>query len=248
MLFLEKIASETFKSTPNPLEKPSLCAMFRLHSPARLSGPLKAPTFFWSIKPKRAAASGESGLSTSREKEFEAALEPIVENCGFEVVDLEYQPRGKVLRVFIDEPPQSDLSELPPELTAKSSQITLEDCAEVDRAIGEWLEEDDRFPEGLTLEVSSPGVNRKIKKDRDFFRFRGEDVFVKAIRPLSSKECDTELDFGKKGRKQFHGTLLGLDEARERVLLQIDGKKVSVPREMVTRAQIDFDVSKMKFR
>ena len=100
----------------------------------------------------------------------EALARRALADSGVELVDLEYSPaRGNsVLRLFID----------------REGGITLDDCARVSRAVGDVLETEDPIPGSYRLEVSSPGVNRALKNERDFVRYRGDPAHVVLRKPV----------------------------------------------------------------
>ena len=114
---------------------------------------------------------------------IEQLIEPFLEREGYELVDVEYVKEGKhrFLRIYIDKP----------------EGISLDDCKFVSEYIGEKLDEMDPIQENYFLEVSSPGIDRKLKKDKDFEKFKGSDVEVRLY---------TAVD----GEKNFEGQLLGL--------------------------------------
>ena len=99
------------------------------------------------------------------ESRTEAMLMPIVEAKGFELVDVEWVKEGAnwYLRAYID----------------KENGITVDDCEEVSRALSDLLDEEDFISENYILEVSSPGLDRPLKKEKDFARSIGKDVEVK---------------------------------------------------------------------
>jgi len=129
-------------------------------------------------------------------------VEPILEDFGYELVDLEFKQEGPewFLRIFID----------------KEGGIGLEDCTSVSREVSAILEVEDIIDRAYRLEVSSPGLDRPLKKPEDFERFTGERIKVKSL---------DLIDPDNRGhkRKTFIGTLLGLHDGRIR-LQQVDKK------------------------
>ena len=121
-------------------------------------------------------------------KEMETTCErlvtPILDEHGFELVDVEYVKEGSnyYLRVYAD----------------KEGGITIDDCVVVSRALSPLLDEYDKeFKEPYILEVSSPGLLRPLKKDKDFARNLGKMVEIKLFRPLEGskvKEFEAELE------------------------------------------------------
>ena len=108
---------------------------------------------------------------------------PIIEEHGFELVDVEYVKEGAnyYLRVYAD----------------KEGGITIDDCVEVSRALNPKLDAYDKeFKEPYILEVSSPGLLRPLKKDKDFARNLGKMLEIKLFKPLDGskvKELEAEL-------------------------------------------------------
>jgi ribosome maturation factor RimP len=120
-------------------------------------------------------------------KEIEATCEklvtPIIEERGFELVDVEYVKEGSnyYLRVYAD----------------KEGGITIDDCVDVSRILNPLLDQYEKeFKDPYILEVSSPGLLRPLKKDKDFARNLGKMVEIKLFRPLDDskvKEFEAEL-------------------------------------------------------
>ena len=119
------------------------------------------------------------------ESRTEAMLMPIVEAKGFELVDVEWVKEGAnwYLRAYID----------------KENGITVDDCEEVSRALSDLLDEEDFISENYILEVSSPGLDRPLKKEKDFARSIGKDVEVKLFKAINKE-------------KEFVGILTAYDE------------------------------------
>ncbi|HGM3218286.1 TPA: ribosome maturation factor RimP [Clostridioides difficile] len=142
-------------------------------------------------------------------KNLEATIEEIVtkitDEHGFEMVDVEYvKEAGEYyLRVYID----------------KEEGISLNECELVSRELSPILDEKDPIKENYFLEVSSPGLDRALKKDRDFVRYQGRDVDLKLYKPLN-------------GCKQFEGELVGLTEDNN-IKIIVNGKKMEFNRKDV---------------
>ena len=102
------------------------------------------------------------------EQKTEKLLIPIMEANGFELVDVEYvkEAGNWYLRAYIDKP----------------GGITVDDCEVVNRELGDLLDRDDFIDESYILEVSSPGLGRPLKKERDFIRSKGEEVEIRTYR------------------------------------------------------------------
>ena len=99
------------------------------------------------------------------EQKTEKLLMPIMEANGFELVDVEYvkEAGNWYLRAYIDKP----------------GGITVDDCEVVNRELGDLLDRDDFIDDSYILEVSSPGLGRPLKKERDFIRSKGEEVDIR---------------------------------------------------------------------
>ena len=119
------------------------------------------------------------------EQKTEELLLPIVERYGFELVDVEYVKEAGTwyLRAYIDKP----------------GGITVDDCADVSREFSDILDEKDYIDDAYIFEVSSPGLGRPLKKEKDFKRSIGEEVEVRTYRPINRQ-------------KEFIGILKEYDE------------------------------------
>ena len=132
-------------------------------------------------------------------------LEPILANFNFELVDVEFVKEGPsyYLRIYID----------------KEGGITIEDCRVTSRAIEEVLDEKDIIEPAYMLEVSSPGLDRVIKKDQDFERFKGQVVDVKLYTAINKQ-------------KMIQGELVSKTE-EVLTLCGEDGEKIEIPMKNV---------------
>ena len=108
------------------------------------------------------------------EKKTEALLIPMMEEYGFELVDVEYVKEGSnyYLRAYIDKP----------------GGITIDDCETVSRRLSDQLDEQDFIPEAYILEVSSPGLGRPLKKEKDYIRSIGKEVEIHTFRPVEHEK------------------------------------------------------------
>lgn len=137
---------------------------------------------------------------------------PITARYGLELVDVEYRREGGrwYLRLFIDKP----------------EGVGLDDCEAVSNAISPILDEEDFIPQAYFLEVSSPGLERPLKKPSDYERFRGRRVKLTTFTPVN-------------GRKRFTGVLLGHDA--QGVHLEVDGQPVFIPWNSVAGTRLVFE-------
>ena len=136
-------------------------------------------------------------------------LEPTIVQLGYELSDLEVKLGGKhgVLRVFIDHP----------------EGIGLDDCEQVSTAVSAILDVEDPLPGHYDLEVSSPGLDRKLTKVEHFQRFAGETVKV-------------QMRFPVEGRRRFRGTLVSSDE--ENIVVEVDGVSHTLPVATIDTARL----------
>jgi ribosome maturation factor RimP len=137
---------------------------------------------------------------------IEAKLEPVVAGMGFELVDVQVSSGGRLLRVFID----------------KAGGINLDDCAALSRQLARVLP-----VEGIDyerLEVSSPGLDRPLRKAADFVRFAGQRAELRMRTPDA------------RGRRKFTGVLRGAGEGR--VDVEIEGETVALALDDVERAKL----------
>jgi ribosome maturation factor RimP len=136
-------------------------------------------------------------------------LEPTVEGLGYELSDLEVKFGGRhgALRVFIDKP----------------DGIGLDDCENVSLAISALLDVEDPLPGHYDLEVSSPGLDRKLTKIEHFQRFEGEIVKVQMRFPIA-------------GRRRFRGTLVSSDD--ENIVVEVDGVPHTLPVATIDTARL----------
>ncbi|MBI2789372.1 MAG: ribosome maturation factor RimP [Elusimicrobia bacterium] len=143
-------------------------------------------------------------------KEIEALLTPLIEQEGGELVDLQWRKEGPqwVLRLFLDKP----------------NGITLDDCAYFSDRVGATLDEGDKITKSYVLEVSSPGLDRVIKKDKDFERFAGKPVKLR-------------LKLPENGQRRFAGVLKGLNEGK--VSVQVEKELKAFARENIDELRLD---------
>jgi ribosome maturation factor RimP len=154
-----------------------------------------------------AGSPGHSALGT-----IEKAIEPTVAAMGYVLV-----------RVMISGGNNNPLLQIMIERTDDKS-MTVENCADVSRAVSAVLDVEDPIASAYRLEVSSPGIDRPLVKARDFERFAGEVAKVETGAPID-------------GRKRFQGRLLGM--AGDAVRMKLDeGSEVAVPLQAVKRAKL----------
>jgi ribosome maturation factor RimP len=139
-----------------------------------------------------------------------ALIEPVVVYAGMELIDVEYgrEPSGKVLRLTIDKP----------------DGVTINDCSDISRLVGDLLDAKDFLPGSYNLEVSSPGINRPLKKKEDFERFVGQKVLIKTKKLID-------------GRRNFKGILHGTRE--DFIVISSEKTILNIPFDQVAKARLD---------
>ena len=147
------------------------------------------------------------------EQKTEAILMPIVEEHGFELVDVEYVKEAGTwyLRAYIDKP----------------GGITVDDCEVVSRRLSDILDEKDYIEEAYILEVSSPGLGRPLKKEKDFKRSLGEEVDVRTYRMIEKQ-------------KEFTGLLKDYDDATVTIEME-DGTLKTFEKSDIALIRLAFD-------
>jgi len=143
-------------------------------------------------------------------RELREWIEPVVESHALELVDVELH-KGRspwILRVIVDTP-------------VGDGRVGIELCAQVSRELGTQLDAHDAIPVRYRLEVSSPGLDRVLGREKDFAAARGCEVHVETQRPQD-------------GRRRFQGELLDLDA--ETLRMQVDGAEVRIPFAEVAKA------------
>ena len=151
--------------------------------------------------------------------QIETLVLPILDDLGYELVDLQLQQDGKqlALRIFVDKP----------------AGITLDDCVEVSREVSAILEVEDPIRSAYRLEVSSPGLDRPLKKAADFERFVGKKARLKSKNLIDPDQRGTT-------RKTFVGTLLGFEDDSVRLeLTDKQGGVIAIPLADLDKANLE---------
>lgn len=136
---------------------------------------------------------------------------PIADELKLELVDVEYRKEGAdwVLRCFID----------------AEAGVGIDDCGRFSTALEKVLDAADPIPGSYLLEVSSPGLERPLKKEKDYLRFIGSRIEVKLHKALNN-------------RKKYQGELLGFDEAEKTVRLMTDNQEIQIPLSEIAKANL----------
>ena len=147
-------------------------------------------------------------------------IEQVVEGQGYELVDVEFRGAGKnsILRIFIDKP----------------AGVSIQDCELVSEQVGTVLDVEDVIPYSYTLEVSSPGLDRKLVKESDYTRFDGKLAKIQTRIPLQQQ-------------KVFRGRLKGLQDGKVRLELS-NGNLLEIPLDVIVEAKLEFDWAAEKSR
>jgi len=160
----------------------------------------------------------KGSYSVSRREDYESRteelLEPIVAEAGFELVDVEYVKEAGTwyLRAYIDKP----------------GGITVDDCEVISRKFSDILDEKDYIEDSYIFEVSSPGLGRPLKKEKDFQRSLGEDVEIRTYRPID-------------GQKEFGGVLKAFDKNTVTIAYEEDAQQIFNRSEIaLIRLALDF--------
>jgi len=146
-------------------------------------------------------------------------VEPVIESEDMELIDVEcLKMRSRwIVRIYMD----------------KETGITLDNCREISNQVGDILDIHDVLPGSYTLEVSSPGLDRPLVRDKDFMKYRGCKVHVRVTEKLE-------------GIRNFRGKLVDFCEEKGKKVLVIDitGKTYRIPRDMVVKANIEYEFHK----
>lgn len=146
------------------------------------------------------------------EEKVETLLQSKINELGYELYDVEYAKEGKnyFLRVFID----------------KEEGIDLNDCEKVNDGIMNLLDEADYIKEQYFLEVSSPGVERNLRKDKHLDSAMGEQIEVNLFKPMDNKKC-------------LEGVLTGYDE--DAITMMYENDEISIKRKDISQMKTKYD-------
>ncbi len=147
------------------------------------------------------------------EQKAEALLMPVIEAGQYELVDVEYVKEAGTwyLRAYMD----------------KEGGVTIDDCEKVSRAFSDLLDQEDFIEDAYILEVSSPGLGRPLKKEKDYKRSMGKELEIRTYRAID-------------GRKEFGGTLCAYDDKTVTVR-QEDGSDRTFDKKEIALIRLAFD-------
>lgn len=159
-------------------------------------------------------------------------VENVLAPLGYEVVALEHSTAGgRKITLYIDYLNNKD----------ESRRISLDDCITVNKAVDEMLETTTLIEGHYTLDVSSPGVERPLRKPEDYARFAGRKVRLHTFRPLEKGEAGNDAYWERnKKQKNFIGQLEGLASDGEKVKVNVDGQSVNVPLTLISKAHLEY--------
>lgn len=155
-----------------------------------------------------------SSKNRAYEERTEEMLKPITQEYGVEIYDVEYVKEGAdyYLRAFIDKP----------------DGVNIQDCENVSRALSDALDEADFIPDAYILEVSSPGLGRKLTKDRHLEKSIGKEVEIKLYKPLP----DTKT-------KEYSGVLTGFDD--KTITVSTQDEEQTFERQAIAQIRLALD-------
>ncbi|MBI5468377.1 MAG: ribosome maturation factor RimP [Deltaproteobacteria bacterium] len=148
------------------------------------------------------------------EDKLRALAEPLLTDLGFELVDVAFATEygRKVLRFFIDKP----------------GGVTIDDCTQASRELSTLLDVQDPIPQRYTLEVSSPGLDRPLVKEKDFIRYAGKKVRIKTKEPIE-------------GRRNFKATIDSVGDGSISVT-DFDGRRFVIELARIDRARLEIEI------
>lgn len=151
-------------------------------------------------------------MNKSIEQQIESLVDPIIREKGLELANVEYIKEGAhwYLRLYID----------------KEGGVDMDDCTDVSHAVSEILDIENPLPQTYMLEVSSPGLERPLKKEEDFKRFQGSLVMVHTVSKFQ-------------GFKKFSGNLVGL--INDEIVLEYEEKRMAIPQALVKKTHLLLD-------
>jgi ribosome maturation factor RimP len=153
-------------------------------------------------------------MSQGIEERVRVLVEPVIKEKGLELDDVEYVKEGAhwYLRLFID----------------KDGGVDIDDCSRASYAASELLDKSDIIRQSYILEVSSPGLERSLKKTEDFVRYQGKLVAVETNRL-------------HEGFQEFTGYLIGLEN--DEIILEYEGNRMAIPRSIMKRAHLALNLN-----
>lgn len=145
-------------------------------------------------------------------KRVEEILTPVLANLGYDLIERELVTEGGrlTLRLYID----------------KEGGVTIDDCATASHSVEDILEVEEVVPAGYNLEVSSPGINRPLRRRQDFEKYCGSRIKLKTAEQIE-------------GRGNYRGTLERVEG--DEIVMEVDGQHYRVPLDAVSKARLDLE-------
>ena len=169
------------------------------------------PTFFF-----REDKNKMTDTTPTYREEMQRLIEPLLESESMELIDIECLKMKSrwLVRIYID----------------KDGGVTINDCSEISKQAGDLFDVHDVPPGPYTLEVSSPGLDRPLTRDKDFVKYLGHKVHVKVGEKIE-------------GTKNFRGKLIDyLDENGKKILIiDISGRAYRIPKDFVIKARLEYE-------
>jgi len=154
--------------------------------------------------------------TTTYRERIIALIEPVIESEGLELVELEClrMKTRWLVRIYID----------------REGGATLEDCTAMSHQVGDLLNVHDLPPGPYTLEVSTPGLDRPLTRDKDFEKYRGARVRIRTREPID-------------GSRNFPGTFVDytMEDGRRIVTVDVDGRTVRIDRDNIQKANLEYE-------
>jgi len=147
-----------------------------------------------------------------RHDRLEALISPTIEAMGYDLVRVQLQGKEHLTLQIMAE-------------RRDGIAMTVDDCADISRALSAVLDVEDPISGAYNLEVSSPGIDRPLTREKDFVNWAGFEAKIETAAPVA-------------GRKRFRGRLKGLDDAKSVLLLSDDGEELALPFADIHRAKL----------
>ncbi len=168
---------------------------------------------------------------------LEAKVTALIAPLGYEVVAIESSSApgaGRTISLYIDF--SNTFTD-----TGDEKRVGLDDCIAVNTAVDELFESTPLLDGSYTLDVSSPGVERPLRKIADYERFKGRKVRAHTYRALDALELENAIYWEKnKKQKNFVGKLEGMSADKSKIMINVDGKTVNVPMALITKAHLEY--------
>jgi len=146
------------------------------------------------------------------EDRIRSLIEPAIEDMGYLLVRVRYTgARRPTLQIMADR--------------ADEAPISVNDCADISRAVSAVLDVEDPIPDAYSLEVSSPGIDRPLVRPRDYERFAGFEAKIELARAID-------------GRKRYRGAIVGMQDAEVLIDLEKEGGRIALPLAQIGTAKL----------